>query len=216
MSTTGKPKLLDLFCGAGGCTKGYQRAGFWVRGVDIERQPRYCGDEFIEAEALAYMYGLIEFGGIEEFDAIHASPPCQGYAATRVLNQTEYPMLIEDARGLLQKSGLPYVIENVPGAPLLNPVRLNGQLFDLKVDRERWFECAGFDVPFLLLPSPRKAVKMGRRVREGDVIQVVGNFSGVDYARRAMGIDWMVRDELAQAIPPAYTEFIGKQLIEAI
>lgn len=125
-------------------------------------------------------------------------------------------MLIEDTRRLLGKTGLPYVIENVPGAPLVNPVRLNGQLFGLKVDRERWFECFGFDVPFFLLPSPRRAVKMGRQVSEGDVIQVVGHFSGADYARRAMGIDWMTRGELAQAIPPAYTEFLGRHLMQAI
>jgi DNA (cytosine-5)-methyltransferase 1 len=214
--TKGKPRLLDLFCGAGGCTAGYQRAGFWVRGVDIKPQPRYCGDEFVQADALEYLQGLIDSGEVEEFDAIHASPPCQGYAATKVLNPTEHPLLLEDTRRLCNESGRFYVLENVPGAPLLNPARLNGQLFGLMVDRERWFECGGFEVPFVLLPSPRKAVKMGRQVREGDVIQVVGNFSGVDYARRAMGVDWMVRNELSQAIPPAYTEFIGKQLIEAI
>lgn len=211
-----KPRLLDLFSGAGGCTAGYQRAGFRVRGVDIKRQPRYCGEEFIQADALEYLAGLIESGEIEEFNAIHASPPCQGYAATKVLNPADHPMLIEETRELLQQGEKPYVIENVPGAPLVNPFRLNGQLFGLMVDRERWFECSGFRVPFMLLPSPRRAVKMGRRVREGDVIQVVGHFSNVDYARRAMGADWMTRDELAQAIPPAYTEFIGRQLINAL
>jgi DNA (cytosine-5)-methyltransferase 1 len=204
-----KFKILDLFCGAGGASMGYHRAGFEVVGVDHKRQPRYPFD-FVQADALefAQAHG-------NEFDAIHASPPCQAYAATRVLSPSDHPMLIDDTRRLLKEAGLPYVIENVPGAPLLNPVRLNGQLFGLNVDRERWFECS-FDVPFFLLPPPRKSVKMGRRVREGDVIQVVGHFSGVDYARRAMGIGWMTRTELAQAIPPAYTEFIGRQLMATI
>jgi DNA (cytosine-5)-methyltransferase 1 len=209
-------RLLDLFSGAGGCTAGYQRAGFWVRGVDIKRQPRYCGEEFVQADALEYLAGLILSREVEEFDAIHASPPCQQYAATKTLNTAEHPALIEQTRLMLQISGKPYVIENVPGAPLINPTRLNGQLFGLMVDRERWFERHGFAIPFMLLPSPRKAVKMGRPVKEGDVIQVVGHFSGVDYARRAMGIDWMVGAELAQAIPPAYTEFIGRQLADAL
>ncbi len=115
-------RLLDLFCGAGGCSAGYQRAGFEVAGVDIERQPRYCGDQFIQADALEYLTALIESGGIAEFDAVHASPPCQGYSATKVLKPVDHPMLIEDTRRLLQASGLPYVIENVPGAPLINPV----------------------------------------------------------------------------------------------
>src|SRR5262245_13211209 len=164
-----KPKLLDLFCGAGGCTKGYQRAGFWVRGVDIKPQPRYCGDEFIQADALEYLAGLIGSLELLEFDAIHASPPCQAYSATRVLNPTEHPALLEDTRRLLEESGLCYVIENVPGAPLVDPVKLNGQLFNLRVDRTRCFEC-NFETPFFLLPPARKAVKMGRPVKELDII----------------------------------------------
>jgi len=190
-------------------------AGFWVCGVDVKPQPRYVGERFVQADALEYLRSLIESGEIAEFDAVHASPPCQAYAATRQLSGRKHPELIKQTRELLKLSKLPYVIENVPGAPLLNPVRLNGQLFNLKVDRERLFECAGFDVPFTLIPPPRKAVKMGRPVSEGDVIQVVGHFSNVPYARRAMGIDWMTQAELAQAIPPVYTEFIGRQLIAA-
>ena len=212
---TSKPKMLDLFCGAGGAGHGYHLAGFNVLGVDIEPQPRYPFN-FAQTDALEYLSRLVESDNVEMFDAVHASPPCQGYAATRVLQAKEHPMLIEDTRELLRRSGKPYVIENVPGAPLINPVRLNGQLFGLMVDRERWFECAGFDAPFVLLPPPRRAVKMGRKVKEGDVIQVVGHFSNVDYARRAMGIDWMTGRELAQAIPPAYTEFIGRQLLEVL
>lgn len=211
-----QPRLLDLFSGAGGCTAGYQRAGFWVRGVDINRQPRYVGEQFVQADALEYLAGLIKSGEIGEFDAIHASPPCQAYAATRVLSKKNHPELIEPVRELLKASGLPYVIENVPGAPLASPVRLNGFLFDLATERERWFECS-FSMPLVLLPqSLRKPVKMGRPVADGDVIQVVGHFSNVAYARQVMGAEWMTRDELAQAIPPAYTEFIGTQLMTAI
>lgn len=206
-----KLKLLDLFCCAGGCAKGYQRAGFWVRGVDIKAQPRYCGEEFIQGDALEYLRGLIASGEIHEFDAIHASPPCQAFTLAQRIQNKAHDDLVAPVRDLLKLSNLPYVIENVPGAPLIDPVRINGQLFGLKVDRERWFETS-FTMPFFLIPSARRAVKMGRRVKDGDVIQVVGHFSNVEYAKRAMDIDWMVRDELREAIPPAYTEFIGKHL----
>lgn len=209
-----KKRILDLFCGAGGCSVGYRRAGFEVFGVDHVRQPRYPFD-FVQADAIEYLRGLIESGEIQRFDAIHASPPCQGYAATKVLNLADHPLLIKNTRQLLQASGLFYVIENVPGAPLQWPVKINGQMFGLMTDRERWFEC-NFEVPFFLLPAPRRTVKMGRRVAEGDVIQVVGHFSNVTYAKKAMGIDWMTRDELAQAIPPAYTEWIGGYLMTAL
>lgn len=207
--------ILDLFCCQGGCTAGYQRACFKVRGVDKDDQPRYVGEEFVQSDALAYLDRIIKSGEIDQFSAIHASPPCQPFAKTKPLNRKDHPDLIEPTRDLLKLSGLPYVIENVPGAPLINPVRLSGQLFGLMVDRERWFECS-FDVPFVLLPSPRKAVKMGRRVSEGDVIQVVGHFSNVIYAQKAMGIDWMTGAGLAQAIPPAYAEYIGQYLMRAI
>src|SRR5262245_43529213 len=141
-----KPKLLDLFCGAGGCTKGYQRAGFWVRGVDIKPQPRYCGDEFVKADALEYLAGLVESGEINEFNAIHASPPCQvnlqglngvNRARGRVI---EHADLIPDTRELCQHSGLPYVIENIEGARLVNAAKLCGSGFGLAVRRHRYFE----------------------------------------------------------------------------
>lgn len=205
-----KKRLLDLFCGAGGCGAGYHLAGFDVTGIDCEDQRNYPFN-FVQADAIATLSENIEDGSIRFFDAIHASPPCQGYSATKVLNANNHPLLIEETRRLLKLTGKPYIIENVPGAPLLNPVKLNGQMFGLMTDRERWFECS-FEVPFFLLPSPRKAVKMGRPVNDRDVIQVVGHFSNVSYARKAMGIDWMTRDELAQAVPPAYTEYLGRIL----
>ena len=200
-------KLLDLFCCEGGAAMGYIRAGFEIFGVDIEPQPRYPF-EFVQADALEY---LQQHG--HEFDAIHASPPCQGYSMTKDLSGREHPMLIEQVRELLQASGKPYVIENVLGAPLNNPVLLRGEMFGLMTRRPRLFECS-FDVPFMLIPQvPYKNVKMGRRPKDDEMIQVVGHFSDIGAARRAMGIDWMSAYWLAQAIPPAYTEFIGGHLM---
>jgi len=202
---------LDLFCSAGGCTKGYQNAGFHVTGVDIEAQPRYVGDVFVQGDALDY---LAQHG--HEYDAIGASPPCQGYSVTRQLTGKAHPLLIDQVRRLLQDSGKPYIIENVPGAPLINPVVLVGSMFRLMTMRPRLFECS-FDMPFVLAPPPAaKHARMGRRPKAGEYVHVVGHMSGVAYCRAAMGIDWMNQHELAQAIPPAYTEYIGRRLMELI
>jgi DNA (cytosine-5)-methyltransferase 1 len=207
-----KPRLLDLFSGAGGSAMGYHRAGFEVVGVDIASQKNYPF-EFHQDDALEY---LREHG--HEFDAIHASPPCQEYTKAAQQWRTfckEYPDMVAQTREALKAADKPYVIENVPGAPLINPVILNGAMFGLLVHRVRLFECS-FEVPFFLLPQLPRPVKMGRAVVEGDVIQPVGHFSGADYARRQMGIDWMNKAELAQAIPPAYCEHIGKQLLNVL
>jgi DNA (cytosine-5)-methyltransferase 1 len=204
-------RLLDLFCGAGGCAVGYHRAGFTdITGVDIAPQPRYPFD-FVQTDALDYLRSIIESGEVEQYDLIHASPPCQAYSVTNSLTKRDHPELIESIRELLKATGKPYVIENVSGAPLINPVLLIGTMFGLKTVRRRLFECS-FDVPFRLAPPPPTQRKLGRAIQEGDFIQVVGNFSGAEYARRAMGIDWMTRTELAQAIPPTYTEWIGQQM----
>lgn len=203
-----RPVLLDLFCGAGGCTKGYQMAGFHVIGVDIEAQPHYIGDAFVQADALEY---LAAHG--HEYSAISASPPCQGYSKTRNLQGNDHPMLIEETRRLLIASGKPYVVENVPGAPLRNPVLLVGSMFGLLTMRPRLFEC-NFPVPFRLMPQPNaRHAKMGRPPRDGEFVHVVGHMSDVAYCRAAMGISWMTQHELAQAIPPAYTKFIGDALM---
>jgi DNA (cytosine-5)-methyltransferase 1 len=206
-------KLLDLFCGAGGAAKGYHNAGFSeIHGVDIKPQPLYPY-KFFESEAISY---LQQYG--EHYGAIHASPPCQRYTKAGKQWRKEgrdYPDMIVRLREALKSLGKPYVIENVPGSPLINPVIINGAMFGLRVHRVRWFECS-FDIQFFLLPSQQPPVKMGRPVNPGQVIQPVGHFSNVPYARKEMGIDWMGQKDLAQAIPPVYTEFIGRQLIRHI
>ncbi|HSE45398.1 MAG TPA: DNA cytosine methyltransferase [Gemmatimonadales bacterium] len=209
-----KPRLLDLFCGAGGAAMGYHRAGFEVVGVDIKPQPRYPF-EFVQYDALQYVADWHpETPLAEEFDAIHASPPCQAYSKAWKIRQGEHPDLIGPTRELLEATGLPYAIENVKGAPLRDPVLLEGQMFpELRTHRPRLFETNWpLDVPLLRLSPPRQA-KMGRQPKGDEWIQVVGHAEPAHKAREAMGIDWMTRDELSEAIPPAYTEFIGTQLL---
>lgn len=207
-------RLLDLFCKAGGTTKGFQQAGFYVVGVDIEPQPNYCGDEFYQADALVF---LAEHG--HQFDAFAAGPPCEWYSKSalqwRMLGK-KYPDLVNATRTALLKTGKPFVIENVPGALLQNPILLNGAMFGMKIHRPRLFEIHGFDIPFFLQPPPPKPVKMGRKIKPGDVLQPVGHFAGVEYAREQMGLPWMNQEELAHAIPPAYTKWIGERLMESI
>lgn len=209
-----RPRLLDLFCGAGGCSVGYARAGFEVVGIDIAPQPRYPF-LFSQEDALDALREMMEgCAAIEGFAAIHASPPCQAYTKASKLQGNDHPELVEPTRELLQATGLPYVIENVPGAPLIAPVVLEGQMFEgLNVHRPRLFETNWpLEVPALIPPPPRQT-KMGRPPRPGEAMQVVGHFSDVPAGRKAMGIDWMTQGELAQAIPPAYTHFIGTQLL---
>lgn len=203
-----KPRLIDLYCGAGGCSKGYQEAGFHVTGVDNKPQPHYCGDDFVQADALEF---LKRHG--HQFDAYSASPPCQRYLRGGLFDKNNHPALIEPTRDLFLSFGKPFVIENVPDAPLRNPIILAGTLFGLKVLRQRAFECS-FPVPQPPLPEfTGKVAKMGRPPKEGEYIAPVGHFSGVPYARTAMGIPWMRQLELAQAIPPAYTKYIGDHLM---
>lgn len=211
-----RPLLLDLFCGAGGCAMGYHRAGFDVVGVDIKKQPRYPF-RFIQGDAMEYLANKRGRG----FQVIHASPPCQRYSeVTRANgNQENYPDLVAPCRDLLAAIGKPWVIENVPFAPLGISVMLCGTYFGLRVIRHRLFESSRM----LMSPGrscshpPRGAVgRAGVRGKKvGDWISVAGDVDR-KVASHAMGIDWMTRHELAQAIPPAYTEFIGRQLIAAI
>jgi len=208
-----KPRLLDLFCGAGGCAKGYQRAGFYVVGVDINEQPNYCGDEFIQADALTFP--------LAGFDGYHASPKCQMFSAYRRAmpdrGDEQYVNQIPEVRERLKATGLPYVIENVPGAPLNGSVMLCGTGFGLDVQRHRLFES---NVPIM---SPgcahgRNAARFdrgSRHIRPNDRRTVaVGEWRiPLDVQQKAMGIDWMTVPELSQAIPPAYTEHVGHYLM---
>lgn len=245
-------RLLDLFCGAGGAAMGYNRAGFdEIVGVDIVAQPRYPFT-FVQADAMTYP--------LEGFDAIHASPPCQGYSVMRNLpwlRDKVYPLLIDPTRERLVASGVPWMIENVMGAKL--PAGwLCGGMFGLPFYRHRFFESSflwlqpahprhqhtvrngrmmgvrardivhsGFD-EWIYGPSEdsrglatwpgRREQRAGLIVRNGAqrVGANVGHSAGVQQARDAMQIDWMSRDEITQAIPPAYTEYIGRQLLEHI
>lgn len=218
----------DLYCGAGGCTRGYELAGFRMIGCDILPQPRYVGSAFVQMDALELLKRWIagdkivfENGqayGLEDIDFFHASPPCQH--DTRAGKQWRkagrtYPQLIEPTRNWLKQTGRPYVIEGVPGAKLIEPLVLNGATFGLLVRRTRLFECS-LPLPYTLLAGEAPApFGMGRPVKEGmEAITPVGHFSNVKYAREQMGIDWMNQRELSQAIPPAYTEFIGRHVAE--
>lgn len=187
-------------------------AGFFVIGVDNRRQPRYVGDEFHQMDALQFVR---EYRG--EVAAYSASPPCQAYSKARNLQGNVHPDLIALVRKALQATGKPYVIENVQGAPLEeDAVLLVGSMFGLRTMRPRLFECS-FPVPFLLAPpAAAKHAKMGRPPKDGEYVHVVGHMSNVPYCREALDIPWMTQAELAQAIPPAYTEFIGQYLMEAI
>jgi DNA (cytosine-5)-methyltransferase 1 len=206
---TPRPRLLDLFCGAGGAAMGYHRAGFEVVGVDIKPQPNYPF-EFIQADALTFP--------LDGFDAIHASPPCQlfsraGHLRTAQGGKASAINLIPETRAALVASGLPYVIENVPGAPL-SGVTLCGSTFGLGVRRHRIFESDAL----ILSLGPCRHREQGRPVGVyhvmGDHVPQGGTTArDLDEGQRAMGIDWMTWRELRESIPPAYTEFIGRQLI---
>ncbi|MER6158522.1 SAM-dependent methyltransferase [Streptomyces sp. NPDC001868] len=202
-----RPRLLDLFCKQGGAGKGYADAGFDVTGVDTEPQPRYP-HRFVQADALAFVR---EHGA--GFDFIHASPPCQFYSDTQRLTGNAHPDLIAPTRAALEATGRPYVIENVRGAvPHLHaPVLLCGGMFALETYRHRYFETGRWTLTAPRHPQHTAPVaKMGRPIPPGHFGQFVGNFSGVDHARRVMGVDWMNRDGIRECIPPAYTQHIGR------
>jgi DNA (cytosine-5)-methyltransferase 1 len=208
-----KPRLLDLFCGAGGAAMGYYRAGFEVVGVDINPQPNYPF-EFIQADALEWLsWTSLSLPG---FDVVHASPPCQAYSWSAKRWDVERADLLAPTRELLRKVGLPYVIENVVGAPMESPIRLCGVMFGLEVIRHRLFESN------VAMVEPWHAPHQGS-VQDGTYVTVAGhggdNIKGRGSRaakQRAMGIDWMSDEELNQAIPPAYTEWIGRQLLQVV
>lgn len=239
-----RPKLLDLFSGAGGAAMGYYRAGFDVIGVDLKPQPHYPF-EFIQADALDY----VATNGWR-YDAIHASPPCQVHS-TITPNKSKHLDLIPVTRYWLETLGLPYIIENVGGArkALRNPFMLCGSQFNLKVYRHRLFESNVMVLVPHHQPHRDKGCNAGHTISKNGFISIAGNFEtmrqwneeskrphvynkiayekrfimlvghwtcALDYAKFAMGVDWMNKTEITQAIPPAYTEWIGRQLIQYV
>lgn len=215
-----RPRLLDLFCGVGGAGWGYYQAGFDVVGVDNEVQKRYPF-EFVHMDAFEFMEKVYEPG---MFDAIHASPPCQAYADESHRYRTEHPELIEPTREVLLTVDVPWVIENVDTAPLRNPMMLCGTMFPgVRVIRHRMFESSFYiEGPQHRGPHPPVFSYDKRRSREGlnewdDYVTVTGGGNcGIDAARDAMGIRWATIRELNQAIPPAYTQYVGKRLLMAV
>jgi DNA (cytosine-5)-methyltransferase 1 len=230
-TTSTRPRLLDLFCGAGGAAAGYARAGFRIVGVDLEHQPNYPY-EFIRCDAIRILSFLADdaepWPGAPWFDAIHASPPCQDHSTTRDFGGPHGTgWMLPATLHYLAKLRVPWVVENVKTAPLArqrdlfgaNGLELCGCMFpELRglIYEARLFQTS--------LPVQQPAhrfhqwpqTKMGRPPKDGECMQVTGHFSGVPEAQRRMGIDWMTQGELAQAIAPAYTEFIGRQLLSVL
>jgi DNA (cytosine-5)-methyltransferase 1 len=211
-----RPRLLDLFCGAGGAAMGYSRAGFAVVGVDIKPQPNYPFG-FWQADALEFMRVALDQGGWsgeQGFDAIHASPPCQHYIRSGNVDHDRHPDLLGPTRSLLNDTGLPWVIENVPGAPMRPDAVLCGSQFGLEIRRHRWFEFSWAE-PILTLACdhsrPVTGVYGHPHGKNGAADGMLP--SDLETWSREMGIDWMTSAELADAIPPAYTELIGTQLL---
>lgn len=217
------PRLLDLFCSARGSCKGYQDAGFYVVGVDKVYQPRYPGDYFIQADVLTWLPLAIETGYIDGFDVIHASPPCQEYSRTKSIHQGkyEYADLVEPVRELLKATGKPYIIENVPGSPLINPIVLCGSMFGLPLIRHRLFESSP-EIWFPPAPCSCRELYTNSKAAYSSfangatAITVGGNNYPLRDGIVAMGINWMSKKELNQAIPPSYTRWLGEQMLRAI
>ena len=198
-----KPRALDLFCCAGGASAGLVAAGFDVVGVDVDPQPEYPWT-FLQVDALT-----VPLAG---YDLIWASPPCQAHSvATKRWKDADHPDLIPAVRARLQASGALYIIENVPGAPLESPVTLCGSMFGLGVQRHRLFE-TNFQTPQPACDHEGQGPVVGVYGHSGGSSARDGlKFGGVQTWRAGMGIWWMTRDKLAQAIPPAYAEWLGLQ-----
>lgn len=214
-----RPRILDLFCGAGGAGQGYKQAGFHVTGVDIAPQPDYAGDLFIQGDALEY---LAAHG--REYDAVHTSPPCQASCTlTKGTNKGRgYLNLIPATRELLAELKVPTVIENVQGSDLRRDLTLCGEMFGLGVIRHRYFEVAGFPVAVPAHKPHRGRVAGYRHGQwyDGPYFAVYGDGGGkgtVAQWQQAMGMHWTAnRKSIAEAIPPAYTEYIGRRIFESL
>lgn len=226
-----RPLLIDLFCCAGGATKGYQRAGFYVVGVDIEDHPNYCGDDFIQADAIKALEKFISGAWPVPAVAVHASPPCHDHSNLSGRNRKATGpkgtgWMLDETIRLLRPLQLPWVVENVETAempPQVYRMRLCGSSFGLDVRRHRWFASN----LALMAPPCAHSLQIPRfrsldSRRAGLLSSVVGvhghlNYPGEFELRcKAMGIDWMTNAELSQAIPPAYTEWIGEQMMTAL
>ena len=219
-------KMIDLFCGAGGCSMGYHNAGFdEIIGVDIVDRPNYPF-KFVKMDALEYLRTV----DLSDVAFIHASPPCQCYSKLKYFSgnvekwEKEHVDLVAPTRELLIKTGKPYVIENVEGAPLINPIKLCGSQFEnMYTQRPRLFES---NIPLRKNDAPvvrHKTLKLGQGFAEDGYITVAGTRppKGMNETQAKLyygfalgGIDWMSLEEITQAIPPVYTQFIGKQIIE--
>ena len=224
-----KKILLDLFCKAGGAAAGYKKAGFYVVGVDIVPQPNYCGDEFYQCDAIEFL----KTKDLSRFDVFHASPPCQAHTKVQQLAKArnggkyrEHPDYIEAIRQIFETLEKPYIIENVSGAPLHSPLKLSGTQFqNLYTQRQRLFESNITLKDPDCTPTKKKTPPAGWGFGDDGFISICGSggIQGMNSKQIPLywgfalgGIDWMTRDELAEAIPPAYTEFIGKQIQEHI
>lgn len=226
-------RILDLYCGAGGAGMGYHQAGFDVVGVDFKAQKRYPF-AFIQMDCLA-----LDQRFLRSFDAIHASPPCQAHTSMKTMHNAKPHLdLVPQTRAMLRESGLPYIIENVVGAPLLDAITLCGTMFDLGVEdaelrRHRLFE-ASFPIsaPSVCRHGERDTIGIyGGHVRNRRRARTIGIYGegcrdsrrkfdkgvpdfSIEQGKAAMGIDWMTIAELSQAIPPAFTKHLGEQLME--
>lgn len=216
-------KMVDFFCCQGGCSRGYMDSGLFesVVGVDINPQPRYPY-EFIQGDAMELM---ADKDFMSRFDFAHASPPCQGYSALKYMTTTDHPELVPQTRALLARSGKPWVIENVVGAPITDALMLCGTMFGLKTRRHRLFETStGFIFPPASCSCRGKRVKdyalkrqLGKNIissweNGAELLDITGHEFKVDQASEVMGIDWMTGKGLSQAIPPVYTEYIARQM----
>lgn len=207
-------KLLDLYCGVGGASMGYSRAGFDVTGVDLKHGKRYPF-KYIRANVLDILAD-IEF--LNEFDVIHASPPCQTHSITKNLRiaqgkSTSKIDLIPETRAGLIQSSKPFIIENVMGSPLIDPIMLCGSAFGLKVRRHRIFE-SNIKLTGSVCDHKKQGRPVGVYGSLNDEIPNGGKTAKtISEAKEVMGIEWGIWTELVEAIPPVYTEYLGKQMI---
>jgi DNA (cytosine-5)-methyltransferase 1 len=207
-------KLLDLFCGVGGASVGYANAGFEVTGIDLKHGKRYPFT-YIRGNVLDYMHP--EF--LSQFDVIHASPPCQTHSITKHLRNAQGKStskldLIPETRAALIESGKPYIIENVMGSPLIDPIMLCGSAFGLNVLRHRIFE-SNMKLQGTKCDHKTQGRPVGVYGSLRDEIPKGGKTAeSIEQARQAMGMYWAIWSELVEAIPPAYTLYLGEQIAD--